>query len=226
MIRPLFQNLSLKRKLTGVILLACCVGLLLACIAFVSCEQALDRRALASALAVLTDLFDDNVAPGIASKDSTSLTRTLNSFDGHPHILAAAVYDWKGRVAATYQRRDLKMPFLFPAAQETGTHFEKNHLEAFRTVTLEGERIGTLYIASDLDELRTRFASYAVILTLVFVLGSLLVLLLSAKLQKIISEPILQLAKTAAVVATEKNYSIRATKHGEDELGSLVERFN
>src|SRR5206468_6280409 len=52
------------------------------------------------------------------------------------------------------------------------------------------------------------------------------VLLLSSKLQKLISQPILALAGTARVVAEERNYAARAVKHGNDEVGFLIDQFN
>ena len=51
-------------------------------------------------------------------------------------------------------------------------------------------------------------------------------LLLSSRLQTLVSAPILQLARTAADVSTRGDYSVRAQKVTDDELGSLVEAFN
>src|SRR5206468_10054590 len=48
----------------------------------------------------------------------------------------------------------------------------------------------------------------------------------SSDLQRIISRPIFHLAKTARAVSNDKNYSVRATKHGNDELGQLIDGFN
>src|SRR5437870_4525922 len=56
--------------------------------------------------------------------------------------------------------------------------------------------------------------------------SSLVVFLLSSRLRRTISEPIGKLAWTAKMVSIEKNYSIRAVKESEDELGLLIEGFN
>ncbi len=53
-----------------------------------------------------------------------------------------------------------------------------------------------------------------------------LTLLLSALLQRVISRPIFHLAETARTVSDRKEYSVRATKHGKDELGQLIDGFN
>ncbi len=220
------RNLPIKRKLTVIIMLTSGVALLLACIAFVVYDQVSFRRTMAAELMVLTDMFDDNVAPGLTFNDSKSIESTLNSLNAHKHIVAAAVYDKEGKQVGTYQRANLTTAFPMPSAQETGTHFEKERLDAFRKITLAGENIGTIYITSDLKELTTRFSRYAVIVSLVLILSSLLALALSAKLQHVISDPISHLADVANSVATDKNYSVRAIKHGKDELGSLIDGFN
>ena len=50
--------------------------------------------------------------------------------------------------------------------------------------------------------------------------------LLAAGLQRTISAPIFHLAEVAQGVAKNKDYSLRALKHNEDELGFLTEAFN
>jgi PAS domain S-box-containing protein len=59
------------------------------------------------------------------------------------------------------------------------------------------------------------------------VLVSLLVaLILASRLQRVISEPILALAKITASVARQQNYSVRAKKPSKDEIGTLYDGFN
>jgi HAMP domain-containing protein len=99
-------------------------------------------------------------------------------------------------------------------------------LDAFRRVELSGEKVGTIYIASDLKELNARFRRYAMIVGAVLALSALVALALSSRLQHIISRPITNLAAVAGTVASEKDYSIRAVKEGDDELGRLIDAFN
>jgi TMAO reductase system sensor TorS len=49
---------------------------------------------------------------------------------------------------------------------------------------------------------------------------------LAARLQRLISDPILRLAQTAKAVTVLKNYGIRAVKLTDDELGLLIDGFN
>ena len=59
-----------------------------------------------------------------------------------------------------------------------------------------------------------------------FLMSLLAALGLSSVLQRIISEPILNLLATARAVTQNKNYAIRAVKRNDDELGALTDGFN
>ncbi len=49
--------------------------------------------------------------------------------------------------------------------------------------------------------------------------------MLSSRLQRVISGPIRELADTASSVSAHENYSVRAIKRGNDEIG-LLDQFN
>jgi PAS domain S-box-containing protein len=220
------RNLPIKQKLTLIIMLTSGVALLLACVAFVAYDHVSFRRAMATELSVLTDMFDDNVAAGLTFKDAESVEKTLASLKAHPHVLAAVVYDSAGKHMAEYRRADMSAAFPSLPADRTGVHFREHQLDAFRRIVLAGEDIGTIYITSDLQALTMRLRRYAMIVSFVLVLSSLVAFALSASLQHVISGPISHLAQVANSVATDKNYSVRAVKHGEDELGRLIDGFN
>jgi signal transduction histidine kinase/HAMP domain-containing protein len=115
----------------------------------------------------------------------------------------------------------------FPAKPErTGSRFEGDYLVVFHEIRLKGERIGTLYLKSDLKEFHERLTRYATIILLFLVASSFVTYLLSAFLRRVITRPIFHLAETAKAVSAEKKYSLRATKHGNDELGQLIDGFN
>jgi C4-dicarboxylate-specific signal transduction histidine kinase len=89
------------------------------------------------------------------------------------------------------------------------------------------ERIGTLHLIADYDaEHRQSLHAYASMLACVLLVSILLSLLVSDRLQRLISAPILSLAGSAQRVAEQKDYSVRAPKLAEDEVGRLTDAFN
>ena len=91
---------------------------------------------------------------------------------------------------------------------------------------LQGERLGTIYLRSNLKELRDRVWTQALTVGFVFLASGIVALLLSSWLQRLISGPILALAGTARAVSERRDYSIRAARRSSDELGTLVDAFN
>jgi signal transduction histidine kinase/ActR/RegA family two-component response regulator len=122
---------------------------------------------------------------------------------------------------------------LFPAkSEQKGAHFEKDGLILFHDVMVKGETvgsreaIGTLYLKEDLLERDERIQRYAAIALAFMIVSVLLTYLLSVLLQRVISKPIFELADAARAISSKKNYSVRAVKHGNDELGQLIDGFN
>jgi|GEM_PF-1161881 len=104
--------------------------------------------------------------------------------------------------------------------------FGENHLQVFKPIILDGEELGSVYIVSDMKELNRRLYQYGSVLIVVILLSLILVLLLASKLQRIITTPIYNLLKLTTTVSKEKDYSLRAKKLANDEVGHLIDGFN
>ncbi len=221
-----FRDLSIRRKLMLIIMVTSSVALLLACAAFIGYDRYTFRRAKVHDLMTVADMIGSNSTAALAFGDADSAREILGALRAKEHIVAACVYTRDGRVFASYARGNPATPVAPPRVEGEGSRFGSNQLVVFRGIALNGEKIGTVYLQAELGELRERLNRYTAVL-LPAVLGSLLVaFLLSSGLQRAISEPIRDLAWTIKIVSFEKNYSIRAVKHSNDELGLLIEGFN
>ncbi len=220
------RNSPIRFKLTAITLLVSGVALLLGCGLFALYEQRDFRRAMARDFAILADIFDDNVSSGLAFNDPAAITQTLSSLSAHQRIVGACVYDTSGTIVARYLRADQAVGFHFPEVEATGQRFSQNQLHTFRGIVLAGEPIGVVYIATDLGELSARDRRYVMIVGVLLLVCSGVALALTSWLQKFISRPILDLAQTVGAVAATKNYTVRAHKESNDELGRLIDGFN
>jgi signal transduction histidine kinase/HAMP domain-containing protein/ActR/RegA family two-component response regulator len=219
------QNISIQHKQTLIIMLTSSVALLLACAAFIAYDTVTFRRDLVEDVSVLASAVGENCAAAIDFNDPTTAAETLTALHVRDNIISACVYSRDGRVFAVYQR-DHKAPFAPPPRQAAGEKFTGNQLDLFRPIEQKGEMVGTIFVASNLKGLSARLAHYTGIVAAVFLISLLASLALSSRLQRLVSHPILQLAQVARLVALEKNYSLRANKLSQDEIGQLVDRFN
>ena len=106
------------------------------------------------------------------------------------------------------------------------TSDQARSITLFRSVYLESDKTGSIAIVSDLSGFRARFWQYTKIAIMVLFISTLATYLISSRLLRIVSEPIVQLARIAGRVTAEKNYSLRATVQSNDESGILVSSFN
>jgi PAS domain S-box-containing protein len=221
----LLQNVSIQRKQMLIIMLTSTVALLLAGLIFLFYDIGAARKEIVKKVSVLAAAIGDNCSATIEFNDPKTAEETLSALRAEPSVVSACIYNSKGEQFATYHRSD-DATMAFPKVSGPGYKFEQNRLYLFHGITQDGEKIGTIFVASDLTELHDRLARYPLILGEMLVAALLVALVLSSRLHRIVSNPILHLAQVARAVALDKNYSIRAQKQTGDELGQLIDGFN
>jgi two-component system sensor histidine kinase/response regulator len=93
-------------------------------------------------------------------------------------------------------------------------------------VRYEDEVLGYLHIHATLAPVRVKIASDVAITLLVVVAALALAAFLATRLQRFIAQPIRQLVDVTRRIALSGDYSVRATKEHDDEIGSLIDNFN
>ena len=221
----LLSQLRIKDKLMVITMLVSASALLMACAAFVVVEEYAARKQMVQALNITAAMTAANSTAGLSFDEAGSVEQALKSLSAQPDIVQACVYDRSGRLFARYLRAGLDKAGPPPAAA-AGVRFDRQRLRLFQTISLAGENIGTIYLEQDLSQLTARLWHLMLISGLVLLACATLAFFLSVQLQKLISKPVSELAGTMATVRVEKNYSVRAIKSSEDELGSLIDGFN
>src|SRR5690349_17836695 len=221
------QNLSIKRKLMLITMLTSSIALLLSSASFLMYDLISFRHLLTQDLATQAEIIGYNSAAAMAFRDEPAATATLTALTAKDDIVAAVLYSPDGKMFAHYFRPGKSLPDVLPARSHGKNYrFVDGYLEVFQDVTLNGEHLGTLFLQSDMRQWSLRAKRYAGIF-FVFVLASgFFALLVSSKLQRMISGPILHLEDTIRMVSANKNYEVRAVKSYGDEIGRLIDGFN
>ena len=221
-----FRDLPIRQKLALLVISATVMALVLACTGFAIFERARFRAGAVTELATLADMLGANSAASLAFDDQNTAQEMLSALRTEPHVLAASLYSDRGVIFAEYRRSDLPSSFQMPSWHEPGHEFGAQSLVLYRSVFLNGDRTGSIAIVSDLTGFRDQMLSYAKIAFLVLITSLIVTFLVSNRLLRIISDPILRLSAVAAKVATENDYSARVTVSGNDEVGALIGAFN
>ncbi len=220
-----FIDMPIKQKLMRVIILISGIVLIVTCLTFFAYEYYASKQRLIEQLSTQGEIISANSTAALAFDNPKDGKEILASLKADPHIVTACLYDKEGKIFAHYP--DTLDSIAFPLNRETeGFRFANMHLEGFQEVKEGENRLGTLYMKSDLGAMYQRFRLYGIIAAFVVVISLLLAYLLSGVLQKSISSPILSLAETAKAISEKKDYSVRANKLGNDEVGSLTDALN
>jgi signal transduction histidine kinase len=220
-----FQDLPIQRKLVGVIFLTILAALGLACVALLAYELRGYRETTTRQMSTIARIIALNSSAILIFDDEKMAAETLSGLRAEPDVTEAALYDANGRIIAVYPPT-LARSSLPALRKEELTHVGGRDLIIYCAVSDRDGRLGTLYMKADLTAMYKRFQIYGVVMFAVSVGAGAFALGASAFFQKIISQPIRELAAAAKVVSEKKDFSIRATKRAEDEVGFLTEAFN
>ena len=221
-----FNNISIKGKLTLIIMSVCTVILLLSTTVLVVWEQINSRQHLTESLHSQSRMIADNCKAALSFGDSKDATDTLAALKAQKTIVFGCIYKPDGEVFARYQRSDIKEKITQAGVSEHKHIFENGYLSAFHPIKLDGEIIGTIYLRDNLADIHSNLLRDIVAAVIVLPLALFAAYILASKLQKIISGPVTELAEVVKSVMQKNDLTVRASKIANDEVGSLVEAFN
>ena len=220
-----YRNLPVRHKLRLIIMGTVTLALLCACAAVLTYDRMAARSSMRNDLDVLAEMLGANSTAALSFNDGPVAAEILSTLRAKRHIVAADVFTAGGRPLASY-RRSSEPAASVPSIGTDGAWFQPRRLILFKTIGLDGVKIGTIYLESDLDELDTRLRRFAWIVSAILLGAWLLAFALASRLQGIILDPIAHLGRAAKIVSEQKTYSTRAVKVADDDLGQLTDVFN
>ena len=218
---------SLRNRLTRMVMLTCAVALLSACAVFTAYGYFAARQEMIDGESAVARGIALNSSAALTFQDDTAGKELLAGAAADERIVDAALYDRHGRIFASYSRRASERD-LIPASPPKANRWTWHRMTVVQPIFNEEGTLGTLVLVCDSSELITRLMHFGGTAAIVFAISSLIAYLLASWLQQSISEPILELARTAFAVTLEKDYWIRAKKKKitDDEIGFLYDQFN
>jgi diguanylate cyclase (GGDEF)-like protein/PAS domain S-box-containing protein len=220
------KNSSIRTKLALLIVGTTSVALVLAGAVLLGYESHQYRGAATREMSALAEIVAAGSTAALSFGDKQAAQETLNSLHGDGRLLRAVVYDKAGDSFGTYDQPGTGAAAAPAHPRADGDYFEQNTLLLFEPIRLTGDRIGTVLLVSSTSEIQTRMQRYIGIVTLVLVGSLLLSLLAMARLQRVITGPIAYLSGVAQQVSVDRNYTLRAKKSADDEIGLLIDSFN
>ncbi|MFC1783121.1 CHASE sensor domain-containing protein, partial [Planctomycetota bacterium] len=220
------KNLTIKQKLTWITMVTSTAALLLAGGAFIIFERINLYHQAEYDISIQSEMIAESCKAFLDFGAADEAGENLALLRAAPSIVSACIFDNEGNIFAQYKRDDSKGE-IFPASPERdGSRFEKGYLVLFKQLDEEGEKLGTLYMLAHLEQVHALMKRNMMMVGLLTLGALALAYILSARLQKLISRPISNLVATTKMVSESKDYSVRAHKDSEDEVGLLIDSFN
>ncbi len=225
MVKRWFEQASLQGKI--VLIVGATTGLALAfsITLLMINDFHMMRDGLVREISGQANIIAANSTAALAFEDQAGAKEILQTLKVQPEIVQGILYDRTGNILASYGHQAIHQNAIF-IDSSSRIRWTWDSLDFAQPIVLEQERLGAIYLKSNLDALWIRLGEYLSAGLGVLLLSIVLSLLLSSRFQRIISRPIVKLTDVARQVSAEKNYALRAPQGYPDEVGILIERFN
>jgi two-component system sensor histidine kinase/response regulator len=239
------RDLSIRRKLNFLVVLASAISLALAAFGIFALDIILVKNTLLDDLRTQGRLVANTVNVNLWFDTSFDPNEMTDLLAANKDIVEAALLDKEGKVYydqiggdgeggkkefAVYQRDPggtLRKPDM-PSTSWAG--LKGTSLVVFEPINYQTDEdvefLGTVYIRADLSELFAQVGLHVVFMGLVFFASFGLAFLISQRFQSLIADPIKSLAGKAADVSESGDYSLRQPRISKDEIGDLTDSFN
>ena len=222
-----FYNLSIKSKLilTVVSLLVFALVTFSGFILLIDYENTKDNLIREAKLE--SKLVSDYAVTPLLFGDKKGAQEVLSKLSTIKNVKAAVIYDNKMQIFTQYlqrgEQRDFDKRITSFSKQAVFTENEIHVREPIRYKDKTHGAIVLFISTEDLSEILIRNGTLLLGLT---ILLSFLSLIVITRIQNYITYPIINLAKTAQGIALHEDYTLRATKLYDDEVGRLYDDFN
>ena len=219
------NNLTIQRKLLVLVMGTCLVALLTSGGIMIAWDQYTFRQNMIQDVQTQALMAAENCSMAVRLEDAREAMMLLSSFASKPSILSARIDTPTKENFASYYRKGIvhteqSLPTKF------NWHIKDNKIIVKRAIFGGGNNLGYVVVCSNMDSLKANLYRNAIIVIVITGFGMIIGYGLSRRLQAVISGPIQELTKVAAKITRQKDYSIRANKYYNDEVGELNDAVN
>lgn len=221
-----FIKRSISNKLMLVVMATTFVALLAYGMVMLAYDLRVYHDSLIKDLATQANIIAEISAPAVEFNDPVTAKENLELLRTRPMITRAGLYTADGTRFAEYSS-NLEQASSWPTVPENLGEYtiDGNRVTVWHPIIKDQQLLGTIYIRARY-EAHARLVDYALILICVMVASLGLATLIATWLRGAVTKPIYAVTNVARQVMQNRDFSLRAEKFTEDEIGVLVDAFN
>ncbi|HEV2646455.1 MAG TPA: ATP-binding protein [Acidobacteriaceae bacterium] len=220
---------SIAARLSVMNLLVSGIALLLAYVSFVAYDLVNTRQAAVDSLTAEAQIIGANSVTAILYDDQAVAQSTLSALSGTSDVTGAAIYTTSGHAFAQYLREGAAPLQPPPNSAPVAATSWRSGLDVLiaSPIVFQGKHLGIVYIQAHFTNLRLQARRFALITAAILLLCLLIGLLVGNVFRRLLSQPIISLARTSRLISRYKDYSLRFEPSASySELESLTDAFN
>lgn len=224
-----FSSWSLRKKIVFLIMLSSAISMLVSFSVLFGSSLRNNHNESLQQLSGISDILAENSQAALIFGDRTEAKRLLEALQEHREIESAWMLDAKGKTLAAWNRKGMLRPApgnYRVASKQLHSEIWMRSAELYRPVIRGNERIGYILLQADFSKRWSNYLTNLETGLIVFFLSLLVVYILATRLQRVISQPISDVANTARTIANDKTYDLRVPQRASDEIGDLIMAFN
>lgn len=215
------KHLSLKTQLLAIILTVTLISTFMAFSFSIIYDHTNSFRTLDNSMRFMARLIAENSKSPILFGDTLGARELLSSFTSIPLVQFASINDTHDSIFALYSVDDVT--YEIPAADSLSeyNYFSRRGLNISFPIMQQDMPFGRLALHVSTDHIFRKFQLNILLFLSVFTILMLVAYVVALKLQKIISDPILELKNKAELITHNNDYSIRIPRTRDNEIGLL-----
>jgi diguanylate cyclase (GGDEF)-like protein/PAS domain S-box-containing protein len=221
-----FRDMPIARKLLLLVLLT--TGLaLFSFTAFSIVKETFDwTDSKIADMASDADIVGDEAAAALKTGNPDIIRHYLAALWNTGEITYGAIYANDGRLFLQFGAPPPSLKQPGPSLLRAGQRTTMAGVAIFAPLFDRGTQVGTIYLVSDYNDLVSDTLSDASVTLIAAFVSFILAAFFFFRLRPRIVNPIAELTGTMEKVAHDRNYDLRVTPQGKDEIGALAIAFN
>lgn len=228
-LRTLLKSLPIAKKLALTCFVASFISLLAAMTAIFIYDKDQLESITENELTILASVISNRSSAAIIFDDGELATQNLQTLSHQKSVVAACIYKTgndSSIVLAQYPSDEILCPNIRSENIKFLENNDADFKELIHPIILDDIIIAYLYIKSNTEELKQLGKNHLFVFSIISGIVLLITLAFSLILSLWITRPLSSLRDTAQQIASNDDYSLRATKFHSDEVGEVVESFN